>query len=62
MTSERPNRGAMTVAEAKAELRRVAGTQLDPRCVEALLNVLERREIPVSPPAPQPTPEVATAG
>src|SRR3990172_1454809 len=31
VTSERPYRGAMTVEEAKAELRRVAGSQLDPR-------------------------------
>jgi HD-GYP domain-containing protein (c-di-GMP phosphodiesterase class II) len=62
VTSERPYRGAMTVDEAKAELRRVAGSQLDPRCVEALLNVLERREIQVTPPAPQRAPEVATAG
>ena len=62
VTSERPYRGAMTVDEAKAELRRVAGSQLDPRCVEALLSVLERREIQVTPPAPALAPEVATAG
>jgi len=60
VTSERPYRGAMTVEEAKEELRRVAGSQLDPRCVEALLNVLERREIQVTP--PQRTAAVATAG
>jgi len=62
VTSERPYRGAMTVEEAKAELCRVAGSQLDPRCVEALLTVLERREIQVAPPAPSLAPEVATAG
>ena len=62
VTSERPYRGAMTVEEAKAELRRVAGSQLDPRCVEALLTVLERREIQVTPPAPSLAQEVATAG
>jgi len=62
VTSERPYRGAMTVEEAKTELRRVAGSQLDPRCVEALLTVLERREIQVTPPAPALAPEVATAG
>jgi len=62
VTSERPYRGAMSVEEAKTELRRVAGSQLDPRCVEALLNVLERREIQVTPPAPALAPEVATAG
>jgi hypothetical protein len=60
VTSERPYRGAMTVEEAKTELRRVAGSQLDPRCVEALLNVLERREIQVTP--PQRTAAAATAG
>jgi HD-GYP domain-containing protein (c-di-GMP phosphodiesterase class II) len=60
VTSERPYRGAMTVEEAKEELRRVAGSQLDPRCVEALLTVLEHREIQVTP--PQRTAAVATAG
>ncbi|HLA18107.1 MAG TPA: HD domain-containing phosphohydrolase, partial [Dehalococcoidia bacterium] len=62
VTSERPYRGAMTVDEAKMELRRVAGSQLDPRCVEALLTVLERREIRVTPPEGQRAPEAATAG
>jgi diguanylate cyclase (GGDEF)-like protein/putative nucleotidyltransferase with HDIG domain len=40
MTSDRPYRGALPVEEAKAELRRVAGTQLDPRIVDALLAAL----------------------
>jgi hypothetical protein len=62
VTSERPYRGAMTVEEAKAELRRVAGSQLDPRCVKALLTVLERREIEIAPAAPVLAPEAATAG
>ena len=37
MTSERPYRPALTPKEAEVELRRVAGTQLDPGVVEALL-------------------------
>ena len=39
MTTDRPYRDALPHAEAQAELRRVAGTQLDPRVVEALLEV-----------------------
>jgi HD-GYP domain-containing protein (c-di-GMP phosphodiesterase class II) len=41
MTSDRPYREAMTHAEALAELDRHAGTQFDPRVVEAVLRVLE---------------------
>ncbi len=37
MTSERSYRGAMTQREALAEVKRNAGTQFDPRVVEALL-------------------------
>lgn len=37
ITSDRPYRPARTHAEAKTELRRVAGTQLDPDVVEAFL-------------------------
>ena len=40
MTAERPYRPALTPQEAEVELRRVAGTQLDPGVVEALLEVL----------------------
>ncbi len=43
MTSERPYRPAMGAAEACAELRRNAGTQFDPKVVEALLAELEAR-------------------
>ena len=43
MTTERPYRAALPAAAAKQELRRVAGTQLDPRVVDALLGVLGRR-------------------
>lgn len=40
MTSARSYRGARTVAEALVELRRCAGTQLEPRFVEALAAAL----------------------
>jgi diguanylate cyclase (GGDEF)-like protein len=41
MLAERPYRPAMTPQEAREELQRVAGTQLDPRVVRALLGVLD---------------------
>jgi HD-GYP domain-containing protein (c-di-GMP phosphodiesterase class II) len=41
LTSERPYRGAMSIPEARAELQRVAGAQLDPNCVQALLRALD---------------------
>jgi len=37
IVADRPYRAAATPAEARAELRRVAGSQLDPRVVDALL-------------------------
>jgi diguanylate cyclase (GGDEF)-like protein len=40
MTASRPYRAALSEDRAGAELRRVAGTQLDPRVVEALLAVI----------------------
>jgi diguanylate cyclase (GGDEF)-like protein len=40
MTSSRPWRPPRSVPAAHAELRRVAGTQLDPRVVDALLGIL----------------------
>ena len=40
MTADRPYRAALTPKEAEVELRQVAGTQLDPRVVDALLEVL----------------------
>lgn len=43
MTSERPYRPAMSQPEAIAELRANAGTQFDPRVVEALIGYLEDR-------------------
>jgi diguanylate cyclase (GGDEF)-like protein len=41
MTADRPYRPARPVEEAKQELRRVAGSQLDPSVVDALLGVLD---------------------
>lgn len=46
MTSDRPYRSALSHEDAVAELRRHAGTQFDPRVVEALLAVLD--ESPMS--------------
>ena len=40
MTVDRPYRKALSAGEAKAELKRVAGTQLDPKIVEVFLEVL----------------------
>ncbi len=37
MTTDRPYRAARSIEEATAELRRVAGDQLDPRVVDALI-------------------------
>jgi diguanylate cyclase (GGDEF)-like protein len=41
ITSSRPYREAMSIEHACAELRRHAGTQFDPACVEALLEQLD---------------------
>ncbi len=45
MTADRPYRKAMSYDEAVAELRRVAGTQLDPMAVEALIRVIESEPV-----------------
>jgi HD-GYP domain-containing protein (c-di-GMP phosphodiesterase class II) len=42
MRSDRPYRAALAPGVARAELLRGAGTQFDPRVVEALLAVLVR--------------------
>ena len=42
MTADRPYRGALAEVEARAELRRGAGTQFDERVVEAFLRVLDQ--------------------
>jgi diguanylate cyclase (GGDEF)-like protein len=41
ITSTRPYRDGLSVAHAREELTRHAGTQFDPRCVEALLACLD---------------------
>jgi HD-GYP domain-containing protein (c-di-GMP phosphodiesterase class II) len=54
LTSQRPYRPAMTIDEAKAELVRVSGTQLDPQLVEVMIKLMDdgtlvmtRKERPV---------------
>jgi HD-GYP domain-containing protein (c-di-GMP phosphodiesterase class II) len=55
ITSTRSYRGARSLTEAIAELRRCSGTQFDPAFVDALVAAVEREdwqtpEVPVSPP------------
>ncbi len=47
ITSDRPYRLGRPAADALEELRRCAGTQFDPRVVEAMAGLLERDELPV---------------
>jgi diguanylate cyclase (GGDEF)-like protein/putative nucleotidyltransferase with HDIG domain len=47
MTSDRPYHDGMPVPAAVAELRRCAGSQFEPRLVEALVALLEAGELPV---------------
>jgi len=42
MTSDRPYRKALTQSQAVEELRRCAGTQFDPKVVQAFIEVLKR--------------------
>jgi HD-GYP domain-containing protein (c-di-GMP phosphodiesterase class II) len=58
MTSTRSYRGARTVREAIAELRRCSGTQFDPAFVDALVAAVEREgwqtpDVPAPPPGEQ---------
>jgi putative two-component system response regulator len=53
LTSKRPYRPAMTIDEAKVELQRVAGGQLDPHVVEVMIKLMDngtlvmtRKELP----------------
>ena len=48
MTADRVYRSAMPVEEACARLRAGAGTQWDPRVVDAMLRLVEKRELLVS--------------
>jgi len=43
--SERPYRRELSIAEAEAELSRVAGSQLDPACVEIFLELLKNGKV-----------------
>jgi HD-GYP domain-containing protein (c-di-GMP phosphodiesterase class II) len=57
MVERRPYREARTRGEAIEELRTAAGTQFDPDCVNALLEVLRRRSARlVLPELHRPTP------
>lgn len=56
MTSPRPYRPARTTAEAMAELRRCAGTQFDPRVVEALADDLAEEAVRPGAEAPAEAP------
>ena len=47
MTSDRPYRTGMDVAEALAELKRCTGTQFDPRIVDALAELIDAGELAV---------------
>jgi PAS domain S-box-containing protein len=60
MTNDRPYRPAMTMERAQEELRSGAGTQFDPRTVEALLAQLRPAELSTSA-APVPHSPVAEA-
>jgi putative nucleotidyltransferase with HDIG domain len=48
MTTDRPYRGAMPLADALAELRRCAGSQFDPAVVDALCAVVESGAEPIA--------------
>ncbi len=54
MTSDRPYRKAMPVEETLAELRRLAGSQLDPTVVDAFVSAVERGELVVQEHGPKP--------
>jgi HD-GYP domain-containing protein (c-di-GMP phosphodiesterase class II) len=47
MTTDRPYRKALLVDEARRRLREAAGSQFDPRIVEACLRVLDEEETSV---------------
>lgn len=56
MTEDRPYRSGLSIEVAVKELRRVSGTQIDPRCMEAFLELLRSDGVifEEEPPAPQP--------
>jgi HD-GYP domain-containing protein (c-di-GMP phosphodiesterase class II) len=64
MTTDRSYRKARPTAEAIAELRRSAGTQLDPQVVETLVAIIEegeRRPVPLRS-VPDAQPQLPAAG
>jgi HD-GYP domain-containing protein (c-di-GMP phosphodiesterase class II) len=64
MTTDRSYRKARPTAEAIAELRRSAGTQLDPQVVETLIAIIEegeRRPVPLRS-VPDAQPQLPAAG
>jgi hypothetical protein len=58
MISDRPYRSAMTVAEARAEVRRCSGTQFDPQAVAAFESISDNDLELVSQEREQPTEEL----
>ena len=62
ITSTRPYRDALSAKEACEELRRNAGTQFDPRCVQALLDLFELPQIAAAPGDPDRAQERPSAG
>ncbi len=48
MTTDRPYRKALVPAEARKEMQRIAGAQLDPYLVEVFMEILDERESDVS--------------
>lgn len=58
MISDRPYRSAMTLAEARAEVRRCSGTQFDPRAVRAFESISDAELEAVANKREQPTEEL----
>jgi putative nucleotidyltransferase with HDIG domain len=52
MMSDRPYRKRTTLAVARKEIARCAGTQFDPRCVEAFLSLEDRHILALCQPGP----------
>ncbi len=61
MTSDRPYRKALPVDVARAEMRENAGTQFDPRAVDAVLDLVDHVEMPAMPSGAPPPHEADAA-
>jgi HD-GYP domain-containing protein (c-di-GMP phosphodiesterase class II) len=59
LTSQRPYRPAMSLADAEAELERVSGSQLDPNCVAIFVKLLKNGTVSLKRSAEQTPVEVA---